>query len=348
LIELAKAWAVRGDAARAREALAEAQRIALPGSDRRGKTRWLGGQAVVAALSRGEGPARALLDEARATAGDHWTLNAELAFIESTFVGASPRLQAELPALARQTGIARVQLAAALARQENIPHPDSVEDGLSRVLLRFRSLSPAERIELLVAEHLLGLVPRALGEEPGRRLLLLGDTLVCEDRGVVTAGPAPVGPSRRVLSALGAGFQSRESLAERVWGLRRYNPSKHSAVINTAMSRLRAALAEPTWVVTHEDGYHLATGIEVVAFGDEATTESSGAAPPPPAEEVAVLDLLRTEGPSSSAEVARVLEVSSSSALRTLRRMVEDGRVRRVGSGRATRYALAETSADDP
>lgn len=335
LIVLAKAWALKGDAVRARAALAEARRIALPGSDRRGKSRWLGGQALVTALSAGRDAARPILEEARRAADGHAPLLAELAFIGTLFV-AEPDMD-EVRVLAEATGMARARVAEAWARGIERPPAATAEDGLCRTLLRCGAVSPFARLEILVEEGLLGLVPWALGSEPGLRLILLGERMISEHRGDVTLGPAPPGPSRRVLTALATGYRSREELAETVWGLGRYLPHKHSAVINTAISRLRGSLAEPGWIVTDDDGYHLAPGVEVVA---PATPISTDAAEPPPSDEEATLLRLLAQRSCSSADAARALGVSPSSALRVLRRMVDDGRVRRLGSGRATRYEL--------
>ncbi len=169
----------------------------------------------------------------------------------------------------------------------------------------------------------------------------MGEHLISEDHGTVAAAAAPGGPSRRVLMALGGGYRSRSDLAQEVWGLNRYDPVRHSAVINTAMSRLRNALPVPEWVVTDDDGYHLAPQVELLVLGHEALPVSlPESVPPPPSEDDAVVAALRSDGPSSSADIAAALKVSASSALRILRRLTEEGRVRRTGTGRATRYLV--------
>ena len=341
LIELASAWALRGQSERAQAALEDARKIALPGSDRRGRTRWLGAQALVLALSKGEAAAREVLAEAREAAGDQRTLLAELAFLEAMFLGASDELAASLPALAAVTGIARTAIAAARVTGGDLPSPAQIEDGLCRLVVRCLRSEQRERPRLLLDAGLLGLIPWGLGLPPGRRLMLIDDQLVTENQGVVTVEPAPTGPSLKVLQRLGTGFQSREDLAQHVWGLGQYHPSRHSAVINTAMSRLRPSLGEPSWLVTHDEGYHLASGVELVTVEASVVAKQPSAPPPPPPEEAALLEALR-EGPAGSAEVAQRLRMSPSSALRLLRRMVERGVVIREGSGRATRYALRE------
>lgn len=340
LVELAKAWALHGHGDRAQQALEEARRIALPGSDRRGKSRWLLAQGLVLATSRGSEPAREVLMEARGTAGQQRTLIAELGFVEGVFVAVGADRRRELGAIARETGIQRAQIAAAHLAGEDLPQPASVEDGLGRILLRCWRAEPAERIASLRQAGLLGLVPWALDLEPGRRLILTQEHLITESRGNVASLPAPTGPSLRVLLAIRDGFRTREDLAETVWGLGRYNPSKHSAVINTAVSRLRGSFVEPSWLVTHEEGYHLAEGVEMVTL-EAGVITSEAASPPPPTEEQSVVDLLHRQGARSSAEMARALHMSPSSALRLLRKLMEDGKVRRTGSGRATRYEIA-------
>ncbi len=342
LIELATAWALRGEAARASAALEEARRIALPGSDRRAKTRWLIAQGLCCALSRGPAAAREIFDEARVVAAEQTTLVAELGFAECLFVGPSDTLRATLPEVARASGIARAQVALGWLRARELPAPTQLEDGLCRVLSRCRRAPPTERVNELLRAGLLGLLPWALELEPGRRLILTSDHLITEDHGTVARRAAPTGPSRRLLEVLGGGFQSREDLVQTVWGLGRYNAAKHAAVVNTAMSRLRPALADSSWVVTHESGYHLAEGVELVILADASAAPRVNApsAPPAPLEETKVLEHLAREGPSSSAEVARALRMSPSSALRLLRRLVTEGRVARAGTGRATRYEL--------
>jgi hypothetical protein len=55
-------------------------------------------------------------------------------------------------------------------------------------------------------------------------------------------------------------------LIANVWGIARYAPDRHVAVIHTAVSRLRQSLGEPDWVVTHGEGYSLADGVDVVSL----------------------------------------------------------------------------------
>lgn len=339
LIVLATLCAVRGDAARATSALDEARKIALPGSDRRGKTRWFIARALATAVARGSEAARSLFEEARAAADGQLPLLAELGFVEAFFYG-SDELRKRMPAIAKQTRLARAELAADHIAGRRLPDPAATEDGFARALLMATTGTTEHRLGLLIEKRCLGLIPRAMDLEPWRRLILFDGHLIGEEHGTVVAGPAPSGPSRRVLLALGGGYRSRPALANEVWGLGRYDPVRHSAVINTAMSRLRSALPTAEWVVTDDDGYHLAAGVELVALGAEVVATES--VPPPPGEDEPIVEKLRRDGPCSTADIASALKVSASSALRILRRMTEDGRIERTGSGRATRYRLVD------
>jgi uncharacterized membrane protein len=142
------------------------------------------------------------------------------------------------------------------------------------------------------------------------------------------------------VSALRDGYQSREMLVSSVWGLGRYDPLRHNAVINTAVSRLRLALAEPAWIITHEGGYELQPGVEVLDVAAPAVEQPARHVERPPSDADKVIACLRRGGPATTAEVAHALGISVSSAQRILRRLESDGEVVRLGRGRATRYQL--------
>lgn len=344
LIELASTLALAGKRGRAESLLEEARHIALPGSDRRGKTRWLVAHALASALSRGGDAARPSIEEARVAAGDQLTLQVELGFVELLFVGPTDALREEFPRLARLTGVARARIAWALALDGPRVRPAQVEDRLGRLMLECRELTPPRRLRAILDAGLLGLVPWALEAPPGQRIIVTDRELITENRGEVAAHPLPGGPSLRLLLALREGYQARETLVTSVWGLGRYSPTRHNAVINTAVSRLRLALGEPAWIVTHETGYLLAEGVEIVTLEGEAAVATSPSARPPPAEHDRVTALIGREGPMSSAEVGRALRMSPSTALRLLRKLADDGVLVRVGGGRSTRYTLAPRS----
>ncbi len=341
LLELATAFALSGQGARAREVLDEARQIALPGSDRRGKTRFLIAHALVWALSEGPLAARASLDDAWSSAGHQLTLLAEVGFADVFFVGPHERTLRELPAVARASGIARATLAVEILQREPLKAASRLEDRLCRVLIACQGGTPEARLARVLEEELWGLIPWALGLVPGRRVIVAEDRIITENRGDVAVKPSPGAPSLRLLSALREGYQSRETLVSSVWGLGRYDPIRHSAVINTAVSRLRLALAEPTWIVTHEGGYALHPGVQIVETAAPAVAEPLAPAARPASDAEKLLSWLARNGPATAAEIARALGVSASSALRILRRLESEGGVQRSGRGRATRYHLA-------
>lgn len=339
LLELAMALALSGEGERARAALEEARTIALLGSDRRGKTRSAIADALVTALSRGRDAALPLVEEAWSLSGEQLTLAAEIGFVDVFFVGPTARAQQDLPAVASASGVTRASLAAATLRRDPLPSPTQLEDRLCRVLIACRDADATARLETVLSAELLGMVPWALGLEPGRRIIVTPSQMISEDQGVVSVRPAPGGPSLRLLSALRDGYQSRETLVSNVWGLGRYDPHRHSAVINTAVSRLRLALSSPSWIVTHEGGYELEAGVDIYELAAPAVAEPT-AAVKPSSDEVRALRWIKDNGAATTADLARALSVSSSSALRILRRLESDGAVVREGRGRATRYAL--------
>ncbi len=340
LLELAMALALSGEGARAREALEEARTIALLGSDRRGKTRSSIADALVTALSRGREAAQPLVDDAWSASGEQLTLAAEIGFVDVFFVGPTERAQRELPAVASASGVTRARLAAAVLRGEAPPSAAQLEDRLCRVLVACHGTEPAARLETVLTAELLGLVPWALRIAPGRRIVVTPSRVISEDHGVVSVRPTPGGPSLRLLSALRDGYQSRETLVSSVWGLGRYDPHRHSAVINTAVSRLRLALATPAWILTHEGGYELEAGVEILELTAPAVP-APAVVVKPASDEARALSWIEANGPTTTGDLARALGVSSSSALRVLRRLERDGAVVREGRGRATRYALA-------
>jgi len=343
LIELAGMFALGGDAARAAKALSEAQHIALPGSDSRARTRWLVCHALCEALAHGPAAARPSADEARSLAGDQAPLLAEVGFVELVFLAErSPAALAAFAALARRTGIQRARIALELATATRELFPPRVEDGLGRVLLECVGKPPVERLKRVTAAGLSGLVPWALERLPGRRIIVFEGGVVSENHGRVSVRELPNRTVLKLLFALRVGYKSRASLLEEVWGIARFDPLRHTAVLHTAVSRLRGALGEPEWIVTHDDGYALPEGIEVVKLGESVESESLASIAPPPGEDARVLEFVAARGQVSSAEVAEALRLSASTALRLLRRLSESGVLVKSGSGRTTRYARVE------
>jgi DNA-binding winged helix-turn-helix (wHTH) protein len=348
LVELATMFALAGNASRADEALDEARRIALPGADRRGKTRFLICHALSTALSQGSAKARPILEEARALATGELTLLTELGFVDLIFLGpGTPEARAAFASIAERTGTLRGRIACDVAAGVATLHPARVEDGLGRTLLECSGKPAPARVSRVLKAGLLGLLPWALGREPGRRIVIAASRILTEHDGSVVGHELPSRPSLKLLLELRGGYKSRAALIADVWGIARFVPARHVAVLHTAVSRLRVALSEPDWIVTHDDGYALAEGVEIVTLEDDSTPSEPreplvpSNPPPAPDDRGPVLALVEKQGSVSSAEVASELGISASSALRVLRALANEGLLVRTGGGRSTRYQPA-------
>jgi Winged helix-turn-helix DNA-binding len=344
-LELSSAHALRGAAVLARAALEEARRIALTGADRRARARYFIGDALVVALSHGAEAAAASLAEARAEAQSQLTLLGEILFVELTFCGQrSPSALAEAERIARSTGVARVGVACLLASGADPGAALRAEDGLCRLLLELAPLPPGERLRRVVRAQKLGLVPWALGTAPGRRLIALGASIITEHHGNVSLNELKNRPALRLLLELGRGYRSRSELMREVWNISHFVHARHTPTLHTAISRLRVALAEPDWIITHDDGYSLASGVEVLAYdagevGGPVLSPAGVSIAPPPDDRQRLISHIERHGATSSADLARALGLSGSTTLRLLRTLCSDGSLARHGSGRATRYS---------
>jgi Winged helix-turn-helix DNA-binding len=347
LLELSAAHALRGEARLARQSLDEAQQIALPGADRRARVRWLCAHALCMALAEGAATARESLDEARRHARDQLTLRAEIGFVELIFCAPAAAVAvSEMEQLAAQTHAQRARVAWLIAAGRPGLFPPRVEDGLCRLLLELSGLSAAERVRRVIEARWLGLLPWALGVEPGRRLIVLGTRLVTEHHGSLNLAELKTRSVLKLLLELRRGYRSRAELLRDVWNISHFVPLRHLPTLHTAISRLRLAVAEPDWVLTHDEGYSLELGIEVVLLGEAdvlsaADEDSLTSIPAPPDDRDRVLSFILRQGATSSGDVARALRLSASSVLRVLRRLCAEGLLEREGGGRSTRYRRA-------
>ena len=348
-LELAWQQTFQGQIHAAEDSLNQAIRIALPDSDRRGRTRALLARAVVVSLSQGRLAPMPYLEEARRLADLDASLRAEVLFVEAAILrSARPGLSAELDALAIATGIERAKIARDLAKPTATSTRLPSEDHLGELFLSLRSMTPRARATHLVNEQLLGLVPWSLGLDPGRRIYLAEHSVLTEDQGTVSVHRYPSGPSIRVLRELAEGPKSNAGLIGSVWNLRNYSPARHDPTLHTAVARLRAAVApHADWVITTESGYQLAPDVELVLVGDELEIQTPNEIESPDGDvatvsdrESHILEIIGRRRVASSAELAQDLRISDATALRSLRALVGDGKVHRAGRGRSTRYSL--------
>ena len=361
---LLSAFAGRADEARALLAAVDAQLI--PEGDRRMQVRTLLTAALVAALRDGEQPARQLVAAAEARLHDAWdrALRVELLCTRAFCASAGERraLASALAEAARVTGIARASLFSHLLEPSR-PVPESVslrdfeDDRLGALLM---AALHDNQLPRLLREHYYGLVPRALGLAPGRRVYLIepGHLLV-ENHGNVSF-ERPGETSVRLLRVLADGrWWSKEALLAAVWGIASYRPDRHDSVVYMAVTRTRQALgACRDWLENEHGAYRLSaaecrslpwrdevhgfdvrSSLAVVSGTSDPTPPQPSAAPQ---DGSAALSFVREHGHATTGGLAKALRVSDMTALRELQKLVASGVLRRVGKGRATRYEINE------
>jgi hypothetical protein len=357
LTELAKAHAFRGEADAAAREIRRAEDVALPDGDRRATVKLHLARALVAGLSQGADAAEGWLAQARALidAGADAALDVEIAWYEylvtpETF---ARRGRGALVAAARTTGIARADYLAAARGATRATLAG--EDRFAATVRAIRQEGGAGLGDIL-AHELYGLVPLCFGRTPGLAIYVDArrEFFALESHGNVTCREPPSPALCMLLRALARGAQTKEDLIREVWRLKVYRPTKHDAVVHTAVSRLRASL-EPyaSWIVVDGAGYALAPGVSFVEVGEafeapsakmpeEAVTPS--ASPPMDANHsrrAAALALIERAGGAATREVAEALKISEMTAFRVLGALVDDGLVKRTGRGRSTRYISA-------
>lgn len=342
------------------------------GGDARSRIRFLLACASVARLRYGRASMQPFVSEARALLSTRSDIALEVDVLCTELISASDshemaRIRRELLQLHRDSGIERIWLRGVADESSGgffvAPGAEALEeDRLGALYVACLRASPELAERLIVTGHF-GLLPLALGLEPGRRLFVFGRRLAVEDHGNVHVIVDPPEGTLRLLAALADGvLRSKDELLARVWGIGVYRPEAHDPVIHTAVSRVRAQLGvRGHWVEAVQGGYRLAAGVAVltpfdgVPPGASSTLDPNGHATvafslerrsllPAPRERDAVLALLASAGPTSSSDVASHLKVSEMTALRRLREHVERGTVSRDGKGKNTRYRLSGSS----
>lgn len=349
-------YAIRGRASDAAAALELADRDALRLDARRAKVTSLLARLYVTRFREGPAACAQLLDQtASLVSAEDIAFRAELSAFE-LYVGRalsdSSRVRAateKLHELRRRTE--HWAATAALSDYDPAARPAFAEDELTRALR-----GAAERDEGIVPRLLtsgvLGPIPEALGQLPGRRIwMFASDNAVliedCGDAWVRTSPPPWLPSLLRILAS--EGQASKEAIVLGLWGLR-YRPERHDPLIRTTIHRTRAFL-EPRgkWVTVTQQGYglevdlrfaqHAEAILHVVSEPDvpEVDIAPLRASPSSAGDELLLASLSRL-GPASVPEIARRLGMSESTALRTLRRLIRSKKVVKRGHARATRY----------
>ncbi len=374
------ALAGRGDEAWAKlEALSA---VPVPDGDARARARFLLACAAVARLRYGIESARTYVAEARAALGagyDHAleadVLCAELAVADPPSRG---EVAGRLAALHAVTGLSRARVYAGMfddsAEVATALRVSEFEEDRAGARLAGVWSTGAGSLARLLRDGYLGLVPLAAGVAPEAAIIEVStDRFVLAERGNVRVlEEAPAGAAR-LLREIAAGdrrqgapsgeraseraFRGKEQLLAAVWGIARYRPDRHDALVHTAVSRLRGLLGTcGHWVESRNGAYRLATqvafrGLDGAPAPVAVAPDLAQAAPAPletlsegdPAlRERALLAHLGQRGASSTAEVAGVLKVSEMTAFRTIRALLERGLLTRTGKGRGTRYTALD------
>lgn len=370
LTEAAVQRAVRGRRSEALEALEAADRDALRGDTRRGRvasllarlwvTRWQHGPAALAPLVE----QAAALVEPRDVA-----FRAELlgfAIVAARAAGDAAReahALDELHALWRRSH--HVAARAALAQFDRASPTAAFDEDAVTPVLRAVARRDAGALSRILALGWLGVIPELLGLAPGKRIVLVPgeDLLLLEDCGDVIVRRRPPRWCPVLLRVLASGDATKQRIVEGMWGLRVYHPELHDPPVRTAIHRLRTFLQpHGNWIEVADDGYRIAVPVHLVASPEAPVLEPTPlwdegevpVLPPvpreradtaPPAIDALIRDRLRALPDASVPALARALALSASTVLRALRRLVDEGRVERVGFARATRYRLVRDRA---
>lgn len=365
LTEAAVQRALRGRQREAMAALEAADRDALRGDTRRGRVVSLLARLWVTRWREGPAACAPLVDQARGLVEPRDIgFRCELAGFELLVARAAGDAARAAATLAELRGLWRathhVAAKAALDQFDAARTATSFDEDTLTPLLRAVAQRDASALSRLLALGLLGAVPELLGLTPGRRIILLPaeDLLLLEDHGDVVVRRHPPRWCPTLLRLLAAGPASKERIVAGLWGLRSYHPELHDPPVRTTIHRLRTFLQpHGGWIEVGDDGYraavpvHLVTGaapppLETAPLWDEGEIPSLAshlAAPTPRPAPVAdptarVLAQLVEVERATVPELARSLELSSSTVLRALRALIADRRVERRGFARATHY----------
>lgn len=361
--ELAIQYALRGRTTDAVRELERADADALRVDARRAKVASLLARLHVTRFARGARACAEILDDVTAmTERGDVAYRAELLAMQAQVARSlddERRTARALDALRLFLERAEHHVAASAALLLGTPRARLfAEDEISPVLA-LAAAHDARDLSRVLALGVLGPVPEMLGLTPARRVIVLvrENTVLVEDRGDLWSRPSPPRWLAPLLRSLAGGGASKDAIVAELWGIRRYHPERHDALVRTTIHRLRAFL-EPRgeWVVVTETGYALdaeilfvgrpaPVGREEPQYLDASLADDLVDAPAalPVGAPDAIDDRVFARvaaGVASAPEIARVLGTSESSALRSLRRLVKAKKIVRRGAARATRYLI--------
>jgi hypothetical protein len=367
LTEAAIHRALRGRRGAAVEALEAADRDALRGDTRRGKVLSLIARLWVTRWQLGPASCRELVDQAADLVEPRdVAFRAELLGFEIVVARAAGDVERERRALDQLRTLWRTShhfyAKAALGQFDSVHRASAFDEDALTPILRAVSQRDHSALSRIVSLGMFGVIPELLGLTPGRRMILMPseDLLLLEDHGNVIARHRPPRWCPVLLRILASGDSSKERIVAGLWGLRAYHPELHDPPVRTTIHRLRTFL-QPyvNWIEVSDAGYRTAVPVHLVSGhelpGAEAALWEEGEVPmlEPRGESLAprsavaglaprqlVYQRLEEIEQASVPELARSLELSSSTVLRALRTLIDERRVESVGFARATRYRL--------
>lgn len=369
--ELAQQLALAGRGDEAWGKLEALSTTPAPDGDARARVRFLLACASVARLRYGLESARTYVAEARALRGDDHdhALEIDLLCAELTVdhPGERAALVRRLAELHAATGISRAEVYATAFGETGeaaaaVRVSEFEEDRAGARLAGVWSAGRASLDKLLRDGHF-GLVPLAAQVSPEAAIVeASSERFAIAERGNVRIlDDVPAGAAKLLREiAVGEGdarvWRGKEELVGAVWGLSRYRPDRHDALVHTAASRLRGLLGiAGHWIECRDGAYRLTPhvafrGLEAApparATAERATAEraTEGTAEgEAAAQERALLAHLGRVGPCSTAEIASALKVSDMTAFRRIRGLLDRGLVLRTGKGPSTRYTALDS-----
>ncbi len=362
LTEAAVQLALRGRRSEAIAAIEDADRDALRGDTRRGKVVSMLARLWVTRWQHGPLACRQLVEwaseliEPRDVAFRSELLGFDI--LVARAVGDQVREQRSLDHLRAIWKVSHHFYAkAALAQYDPTWRTNAFDEDAVTPLLRAVAQCDHAALSRIVSVGLHGAIPELLGLTPGRRIIVIPaeDLLLLEDHGNIVVRERPPRWCPLLLGILASGDASKERIVAGLWGLRAYHPERHDPPVRTTVHRLRAFLAPyGDWIEVAGGGYRTTVPVHLVSggepLGEPAPLWDEGevptidlrrdvpAAPIAPDGKQLVFERLAELEEASVPQLAKALELSPSTVLRTLRSLVDERRVERVGFARATRY----------
>ena len=202
-------------------------------------------------------------------------------------------------------------------------------------------------IDAILVSGFHGFLPEALGLPRDRRLIHVDERrglLLVADRGGLEVSREPLPPLLAALLGALAGGGGKEDLVRALWGRSDYHPHRHDPALYRLIGRLRERLgSRASWIRAEDGRYRLEDGIAVsfaARDSEPALASPRRAEVPTPLNfrQLGVLERFARARFIDVEQVSRTFRTSTVTARRDLAALVRNGRLERIGSGRATKY----------